>query len=299
MSQTSFAKKNPAKCAVVIFSLAVFAVSCLQQAPRKAPQLTGAETPDPIPVKISDKKFETFSHKIPEHQAFECTSCHERQGRSLTMEFAAHEACIGCHLNQFTDRTLMERDKVMCSICHGDLTTDPPTMKAFPTRFREGFNMKFDHGDHDNGGGRPPAGCASCHQPAGAGKTIPAGFQAHNNCYSCHTAERSDIGSSCSTCHQLAPYSRTSPGRTAFRGAFSHNQHNGVGCADCHAVRPGAPQGRQVTNISVSQHCGGANNCATCHNGSRAFGDGNFADISSCARCHDAGFDMLKGDPCR
>lgn len=277
---------------------AIFAASCIQQSAKTIVPLTASETPEPIAVKASNKTFEAFSHKIPEHKQFQCASCHQREGPSLDMEFAAHDSCIGCHLNQFTDRSLMDRDKVMCSICHKELQSNPPPMKDFPVRFREGFNMKFDHGDHDNGAGRPPAGCASCHQSAGAGKTIPAGFQAHNNCYTCHTAE-SKIGS-CSTCHEIAPYSRTSPGRTAFRGSFSHGDHARVTCSDCHDVRPGAPQGRQVTNIAVSQHCGGSNNCSTCHNGARAFGDGNFADITSCARCHGGlGFDMLAGDPCR
>lgn len=294
----SESKKIPLKWLLISAACVCFVASCLQQSARTPPRITASETPEPIGATASDKKFEAFNHKIPEHKQFECASCHQRQGRSLDMEFAAHDACIGCHLNQFTDKALMEKDKIMCSICHSELQGSPPPMKTFPARFKEGWNMKFDHGDHDNGAGRPPAGCASCHQSAGAAKSIPVGFQAHNNCYSCHTAD-AQIGSSCSTCHELAPYNRTSPARTAFRGSFSHNQHNSVGCADCHAVRGGAPQGRQVSTIAVSQHCGGSNNCATCHNGARAFGDGNFADISSCSRCHTASFDMLAGDPCR
>ncbi len=291
--------KNSLKAVLVFGAVIAFAVSCIQQSAKIPVRLTASETPEPLAIKASDKTFEKFSHTIPEHKEFECASCHQREGKSLDLEFAAHDSCIGCHLNQFTDRELMDRDKIMCSICHDNLQASPPTMKSFPVKFREGFNMKFDHADHDNGAGRPPAGCASCHASAGAGRSIPVGFQAHNNCYTCHTAE-SDIGSSCSTCHELAPYNRTSPARTAFRGAFSHNDHGGVGCADCHTVRPGAPQGRQVSNITVSQHCGGSNNCATCHNGARAFGDGNFADITSCSRCHGgASFDMLAGNPCR
>ncbi len=285
------------KWLLVAIATVCFVASCLDQSARVRPTITASETPDPIPLKVSDKKFEAFNHAIEEHKQFECRSCHQREGQSLEMPYAGHDSCIGCHLNQFTDKTIVERDKAMCAICHGDLQSNPPTMKTFPARFNEGWNMKFDHADHDSGEGRPPTGCASCHQSAGAAKSIPVGFQAHNNCYSCHTAE-SEIGS-CNTCHELAPYRRTSPGRTAFRGAFSHGDHNSVGCADCHGVRTGQPQGRQLSTIAVSQHCGGSNNCATCHNGVRAFGDGNFADIASCARCHTASFDMLAGDPCR
>lgn len=285
--------------AVVIFAVAVgFAASCLVQSAKTPPKITASETPEPIAVKASTKTFEAFSHKIEQHKQFECASCHQRQGRSLDMDFAGHDSCIGCHLNQFTDRTLMDRDKVMCSICHDKLQANPPTMKAFPTRFIEGFDVKFDHGDHDNGAGRPAAGCASCHQSAGPGKTIPAGFQAHNNCYGCHTAE-SKIGS-CAVCHQLGSYQRTPQSRYVFRAVFRHDDHSerqGVSCAECHSVRPGAGQGRQVTNIVASEHDGPGNNCASCHNGSRAFG-GNGADFSSCSRCHKgSGFDMLPGSP--
>ncbi len=291
--------KNVLKVLLLLIAAAGFAASCIQQAPRMPVTITSSSTPEPIAVKASDKTFKKFSHKIAEHKQFECASCHERQGRSLDMNYAGHESCVGCHISQFTSSGPTTSDEPsMCAICHKELKAVPPTMNDFPHQFREGFNMKFDHADHDSGGGRPPQGCASCHDSAGAGKTIPAGFRAHNNCYTCHTAE-SKIGS-CSTCHQLAPYNRTSPGRTAFRGSFSHGDHAGVGCSDCHSVRPGASQGRQVSNIAVSQHCGGSNNCATCHNGARSFGDGNFADITSCARCHTGlSFDMLAGDPCR
>lgn len=285
--------KNSLKMLLALAAFLTFAASCIQQAQRLTPTITSSERPDAIPERVSKSTFEKFSHKIAEHQQFECNSCHRREGRSLDMEFAAHESCIGCHLNQFT-----AEEPAMCTICHKDLKPVPPTMNDFPVKFREGFNMKFDHADHDSGTGRPPDGCVSCHSPAGAGRSIPVGFRAHADCYACHTPD-TKIGS-CSTCHELAPYSRTSPARTAFRGSFSHGDHSSSCCGDCHEVRPRAPQGRQVTNIAVSQHCGGSNNCATCHNGSRAFGDGNFADLTSCARCHGgAGFDMLAGDPCR
>ena len=287
------------KMLLLLTAAGMLAASCLQQQAKTPVTLTSAETPQAIPARATDKTFKDFSHKVPEHQQFQCNTCHRREGKGLKMEFGGHESCIGCHLNQFVETGQSSGSApAMCSICHDDLKANPPTVGAFPVKFREGFNMKFDHGDHDSGRGRPADGCASCHGSAGAGKSIPAGFQAHNDCYGCHTPE-SKIGS-CNVCHQLAPYNRTSPGRTAFRGSFSHGDHAGVGCADCHNVHAGAPQGRQVTNIAVSQHCGGTNNCAMCHNGSRAFGDGNFADISSCARCHGgASFDMLAGDPCR
>lgn len=282
------------KTGLILGTSLLFAVSCIQQQPKVPALITASETPEPIAERVSSKTFEAFSHKIPEHKQFECASCHQREGRSLKMEYAGHDSCVGCHLNQFTDRGLMERDKVMCSICHGDLGSNPPPVKAFPTKFTEGFNMKFDHGAHDNGKGRPAEGCASCHESAGAGKTIPAGFQAHATCYACHTAE-SKIGS-CSTCHELAPYSRTPQSRYVFKAVFRHGDHAGVGCSDCHSVRPGASQGRQVTNISASEHNGAGFNCAMCHNGSRAFSGNDPLNFASCSRCHrGSGFNMLPG----
>ena len=290
------------KVLLVLGALLVFAASCLQQTQKLPVAITASETPEPIAVSVSQKTFESFSHNIPEHKQFECASCHRREGGVTDLEFAGHNSCVGCHLNQFTDRELMNKEKQMCSICHDDLRSNPPTMLKFPTRFIEGFNMKFSHADHDNGKGRPPEGCSSCHESAGRGMSIPVGLQAHMNCYTCHTAE-SKIGS-CNVCHELAPYNRTSPGRYVFKAVFSHADHSarqGVSCNECHGIRPGASQGRQVTNIAAEQHnCGSVNNCNSCHNGSRAFSGNDFLNIASCARCHTgSGFNMIPGGPCR
>lgn len=281
--------QNIFKALLVTGILAIFAASCLNQAAKVPVTITSEETPEPIAVRTSASTFQNFSHEIEEHKQFECSSCHRREGKSLDLEFAAHESCIGCHLNQFTSK-----EPAMCSICHKDLKSVPPAMNEFPVRFREGFNAKFDHADHDSGEGRPAQGCVSCHSPAGAGKTIPGGFRTHANCYTCHTAE-SKIGS-CNVCHELAPYSRTPQSRYVFRAVFTHGDHNSVGCGDCHNVVARASQGRQVTNITASEHAGGSNNCYMCHNGSRAFGGNGPNDFANCARCHKgSGFDMLPG----
>lgn len=291
MRKTLFSK-NAFKGFFVFSVLILFAASCLQQAEKLSVPLTAAETPDPVPVRASDKTFKAFSHATAEHKQFECASCHRREGKSLDLEYAGHDSCVGCHLNQFTD----PEQQVMCVICHADMKANPPTMAKFPTKFIESFDVKFDHADHDNGEGRPPAGCVACHSPAGAGKTIPVGFQAHSDCYSCHTAE-SKIGS-CNVCHELGPYRRTSPGRYVFRAIFSHRDHTGVGCADCHSVRAGQPQGRQVTSIVAQQHNNAPNSCADCHNGSRAFSGNDPMNFASCGRCHTgSGFDVLPGSP--
>lgn len=287
-------KRTRLKALLVLSAVALFSLNCLQSSQKTPVTITGSESAKPIPLRVSDSTFKEFSHTIAEHKQFDCNSCHRREGKSLDMEFAAHESCIGCHLNQFTSN-----EPTMCAICHDDLQAAKPTMKAFPAKFNEGFNMKFDHADHDSGKGRPAQGCASCHAPAGPGKTIPSGFQAHNTCYTCHTAE-SQL-SSCNVCHVIAPYNRTPQSRYVFRAVFTHGDHNSVGCSDCHNVIASAPQGRQVTSIAAAQHnCGSVNNCNTCHNGSRAFSGNDFMNIASCARCHSgSGFDMIPGGPCR
>ena len=288
-------RRNFFKSVIVLCAIGAIVTSCVRQAERVPVLITASETPEAIAVRASDRTFKAFSHGIPEHKQFECNSCHRREGKQTGLEFAGHDSCVGCHISQFTNPD----QQTMCVICHADMNATPPTMKEFPTKFEEGFNMKFVHASHDSGEGRPPEGCASCHEPAGAGKSIPIGVQAHTTCYTCHTPE-SKIGS-CNVCHELAPYRRTPPGRYVFRAVFSHRDHSGaqgLNCADCHSVRAGAPQGSQVTSIAAQEHSGAGNNCASCHNGSRAFSGNDLNNMTTCKRCHTgSGFNMLPGSP--
>src|SRR5439155_4043338 len=139
--------------ALLVFSvLSAFAAACIQRTQKTPVPVTSSETPDPIPARASAKTFEAFSHKIPEHKQFACDTCHQREGRSLDIKLAGHESCIGCHLNQFTNRD--DEAKVMCGICHSNTKSDSPPVKAFPTKFVEGFNMQFDHAANAQGKGR-------------------------------------------------------------------------------------------------------------------------------------------------
>ncbi len=276
------------KFACLAAALALFAVSCLRQGDtEKKLTLTGTNTYSPAPVgEVSDKTYDKFSHEVPEHSAIACDSCHARDPNASTkLKFPGHDSCTSCHLGEFTNTA-----SALCSICHSDLKQVPAGMKAFPIRFNEGFNMQFDHDAHARGPARPANGCASCHVPAGAGRSIPAGLSAHTGCFTCHTPE-STIGS-CNTCHQIAPYARTTPARATF-AAFRHSDHTlRVSCAECHNVRPGAAQGRQVASPVAVEHFPSPDiSCRTCHNDRRAFGE---ADFVNCKRCHKGpGFDML------
>lgn len=277
---------------LTVLAIALLAASCLTKAAKAPVPLTAADPAPIVPARETKTDFATFSHKVPEHKQFECISCHRREGSSRELEYAGHDACIGCHLNQF-----INPERAMCNICHKELESDPPPTKAFPTKFKEGFNMRFDHAKHDDGAGRPRDGCNACHKPAGPGMTIPASITAHSNCYGCHTAE-SKLNS-CGVCHQMAPYNRTPQSRYVFKSVFRHSDHSsrqGVSCNECHNVIAGAGQGRQVTNPVAVQHKSvGGVSCRTCHNDQRAFGEANFAN---CAKCHKgSGFDMLPGSP--
>ena len=286
MQRTTFLK-----CLIILTALAALAVSCIKQADKTPVVITASETPQAIAVHASDKTFKAFSHGIPEHKRFECNSCHRREGGSLDLKFAGHDSCVGCHISQFTN----PEQQTMCTICHDDMKAAQPTLREFPTRFVEGFNMKFVHSAHISGAGRPPEGCASCHESTGAGKSIPVGIRAHVTCYTCHAPE-TKIGS-CNVCHELSPYRRTPPGRYVFKAVFSHRDHagaQGLNCADCHSVRADAQQGNQVSTIEAQEHKGPGNNCASCHNGSRAFGGNDPTNMTTCARCHSgSGFNML------
>ncbi len=181
----------------------------------------------------------------------------------------------------------------MCYICHTNVEGRNPPVKSFPGL--KSFNVKFDHAQHNTGAARPAAGCTSCHTPAGgrraAAMTIPARLNAHAQCYTCHTPNAKADGrdmASCAACHDRGGYAPTPPTGRAFAVGFSHATHGrrqGLGCNDCHNLRAGAPQRRQVTFTQTLQHFGSgrAQTCMTCHDGRRAFGDQNFGE---CVKCH-------------
>ena len=207
-----------------------------------------------------------FSHSAGRHPSLACASCHERPDNASTPRWPGHKACTDCHVQEF-----VTRGGQICANCHSNLEGNNPPLKPFPGL--TGFNMRFDHARHVAGGGRPEQGCASCHRPArrGVALTIPAG----------------DIGS-CSTCHAQGVYRRTPATARAYAVGFGHLAHGarqGMRCDDCHQVRAGAGQGRQVTSPQPTQHFGAARaqTCMTCHNNRRAIGGDDFAD---CKRCH-------------
>ncbi|MCA1635195.1 MAG: cytochrome c3 family protein [Acidobacteria bacterium] len=239
-----------------------------------------------LPVPPQGGNFSIFSHTLPAHAGVACASCHQRSNNSPQPELPGHKSCTSCHFQQF-----VTSGQPLCAICHTNVESANPPVKSFPAL--RNFNVKFDHAQHTSGGGRPEAGCTACHTPAqrGVALTIPAGLAAHQNCYQCHTPRAQSGGrdiSSCGACHAPGGYSRTPTGSRAYRVNFSHAAHGprtGLSCSECHGVRAGAPQSRQVTAPRPTQHfaSGRAQSCMTCHNNRRAFGGDDFSD---CKRCH-------------
>ena len=273
-----------ALAACAFASLLPLALASYNRTPASTPALSGVYAVAFEPQGGGSR----FSHTTGRHASLACASCHERPDNSSAPRWPGHKACIDCHAQDFVTRGAQMQ---ICANCHSNLEGNNPPLKAFPGL--ADFNMRFDHARHMAGGARPAEGCASCHRPVrrGVALSIPAGAPAHDNCYSCHTPNArgpaGDIGS-CSTCHARGGYRRTPTNARAYSVSFRHAAHGarqGMRCDDCHRVRAGEGQGRQVTSPQPTQHFGSARaqTCMTCHNNRRAFGGDDFAD---CKRCH-------------
>ena len=228
--------------------------------------------------------FSRFRHDNANHARLPCLLCHRRENNNARPSLpggGGHLPCTGCHAQEFANSS-----SPVCVICHTN--SQSGALKAFPVL--RSFNMRFDHARHASMG---RASCSTCHRPSrgGVAMTIPSGVNAHVTCYQCHGPQAKsgdrDI-SSCGTCHQLGRYSRTTTQAAAFKVGFSHAKHSGaqkLSCNECHSVRAGMPQRRQVMSpLALNHHApAGAKSCATCHTGKRAFGGDDF---SACTKCH-------------
>jgi len=245
----------------------------------------GAESAAPAAAAAGpqDLDFSKFGHTNPQHARLPCLLCHQRTDNSARPKRPGHTPCAGCHAQQFADQS-----SPICTICH----TSPPSeaLKGFPPL--RSFNVRFDHATHTGAGARS-TNCATCHRPSqrGVALSIPRGTSAHTTCFQCHTPRAQgwagqDI-SSCGACHRLGRHARTPETAVAYRVNFSHAAHTskGLSCAECHAVRAGQAQRRQVTSPQPLMHHAspGARSCMTCHDNKRAFGGDDFDD---CTRCH-------------
>jgi len=260
--------------------LALVFASALVLLTAKAP-LTNVAAQQPQMQFPEGLDYSKFQHSSQNHARLPCLLCHRREGNASRPGLPganSHLPCAGCHAQQFSDS-----GSPICTICHTDVKSG--AVKAFPGM--KSFRVKFDHARHVN---MDSVNCATCHSPArgGVALSIPVSFAAHNTCFRCHKPKAQSEGrdiSSCGTCHQLGGYSRTPVFTQAYRVSFSHSKHQKVTCNECHQVRAGMPQRRQVTTPEPLNHhaTGRGQSCMTCHNGKRAFGGDDF---SVCTRCH-------------
>ncbi len=269
----------------VVFVCAVIGLTLVTVLNSRASESTANLTESPMPQEQMQfpegLDYGKFLHGSLNHSRLPCLLCHRRDSNSPIPKLPGgsnHLPCAGCHAQQFSSS-----ESPICTICHTDVKSG--ALKSFPRL--KSFRMKFDHSLHVKMGS---VSCATCHRPASGGValSIPAGFNAHTTCYGCHTARAQSGGrdiSSCGTCHQLGGYSRTSASAAAFRVGFNHARHQKVTCNECHQVRAGMPQRRQVTAPEALNHhaTGRGQSCMTCHDGKRAFGDDDF---TVCKRCH-------------
>ena len=269
----------------VSLTVAVFLSSRLSYASsmeQKALFLTAAFSAEEPQEPSGD--FSRFTHTNSMHARLPCLLCHRRETNSPRPNMpgrGGHLPCAGCHAQQFANS-----GSPICTICHTDVQKG--ALRPFPPL--RSFRVKFDHARHV---GMDRVSCAACHRPSrgGVAFSIPARSNAHVICYQCHTPRAQSGGrdiSSCGTCHQLGGYSRTPELAQAFKVSFSHAKHGApqkLSCIDCHNVRAGMTQRKQVTApLPLNHHApAGAESCVTCHNGRRAFGGDDF---SVCKRCH-------------
>src|SRR5256885_9255570 len=103
-----------------------------------------------------DNHYANFLHDGNHNQG--CDTCHQRsRDQGIVPGWPYHDSCYKCH-----GALVNPPDTQFCGICHtdGDVDTGNPSRKAFPTKFKERFNMKFDHAQHNQGGALPKEGCA-------------------------------------------------------------------------------------------------------------------------------------------
>lgn len=242
----------------------------------------GSASPVPAPQDQSID-FSKFRHDNTNHGRLPCLLCHRREGNAAKPALpggGGHLPCTGCHAKEFSNSS-----SPVCAICHTN--SQSGVLKAFPPL--RSFGVKFDHAAHARG---LRMSCSTCHRPLRSGQalSIPTGANGHLTCYQCHAPQAQANGrdiSSCGTCHQPGGYSRTSTQAAAFKVGFSHAKHvaQKLNCTECHNVRAGMPQRKQVTApLPLNHHApAGTTSCATCHNGKRAFGGDDF---STCTKCH-------------
>ena len=227
-------------------------------------------------------------------QRIACDVCHRRDDASTQLYYPGHDACVQCHVQQFTSQSLD-----ICAVCHKDVRAQGRALLPFPAQ-RKDYGVRFDgaqgRSQHDvhmkldlPTGGKVT--CAFCHESAGANQAFPS----HPECYACHSPGANSPASSaqlsnCAVCHpgpnepnsemrRLVSTRRNDALPYRFRH-LDHTRSMGIeSCAECHNVNAGI----HVASTATKEHrVAPSFNCYECH---RAGGRSKITD-TSCGSCH-------------
>lgn len=264
--------------------------------------------------------YSRFSHLTAQHRAA-CASCHTfpsknwktvRKGDDAfadVTEYPEHQACLNCHRQQFFAR---ERPVPrICSNCHVKATPADTSRFPFPSlgeaflstakaqNFVSDFRVLFPHDKHSD------ADCADCHQTHQPQATFQKWPLTHGGCFTCHNqeSELAPLPASCDACHKPPPaekravdfdekvvqtigdwWTMTARRKRISAGAFNHEVHTDVKCAQCH-------QGTPMNAVQVKS-CGGAEGChvtATLDDGgilNYEIDQRNKNSAFNCTKCH-------------
>ncbi len=179
-------------------------------------------------------------------QQISCDTCHKRDAGTEQLFYPGHDACIQCHVPQFTTQTFD-----ICAVCHKDVRTQGRALLDFPAE-RTDYGVIFDgaqgksqHVVHMNEA--LPNGekmtCAFCHKSQGTNQAFPS----HPECYVCHTPGANSKAAtaqlaSCDACHKTPGTPNTEMKRListrrndALPYRFRHSDHiRAAGCMECH-----------------------------------------------------------------
>ena len=222
-----------------------------------------------------------------------CDVCHKRDAGSTQLFYPGHDACIQCHVTQFTTQTFD-----ICAVCHKDVRTQGRALLDFPAERKEygvifdGAGGKNQHVVHMNEA--MPDGkkmtCVFCHKPQGVNQAFPS----HPECYVCHTPGANSKAAnaqlaSCAACHMPPGTPNTEMKRListrrndALPYRFRHGDHTramGTGCMECHRTEGAI----HVISSGTREHRARPSfNCYECHRG----GGRSRITETSCGSCH-------------
>ena len=253
----------------VFDALGTQCVRC-HKAPAVLPTLT---TSSPAP-------FSHEAHAKRQVTVDDCRMCHGAgvEWQKVRAGRDQHRPCQKCHAAEFR-----KSGQPICLVCH--LRADP--FAPNPLRPPLAVGAEWRRGDVPHSAhAAAELPCQTCHlAEAGLAPSSGSSIGGHAVCGRCHIAGTPLTLERCSACHTLASAPRQArPDRPwSTRARFRHDQpHREQPCESCHrGVAPAAP-GATAMAAWPLMNLPTMGDCASCHNGSKAFKVTGF----ECARCH-------------